>query len=64
MPRGAVVVLNWGPRETIVAGIEFLTEYAEAGNLVVYQGTATTSPLSYLAECFPTLKAGLLVRWT
>eukprot|EP00045_Choanoeca_perplexa_P006783 m.58695 g.58695 ORF g.58695 m.58695 type:complete len:393 (-) comp13783_c0_seq1:121-1299(-) len=49
-------VLNWGPRETIVAGIEFLTEYADDGNLVVYQGTATTSPLTYLAECFPKLK--------
>ena len=44
---------HWGQRKLLLSEIEFLTEYGEKSNTVVYAGAAPGSKNEYLASLFP-----------
>ncbi len=49
-------VHHWGQRKLLMSEIEFLTMYAEEGDLVVYAGAAPGTHIKILAFMFPFLK--------
>jgi hypothetical protein len=48
-------VLHWGQRKLLLSEIEFLTNYGEAGRIVLYAGAAPGTHTNYLSELFPEL---------
>jgi hypothetical protein len=48
-------VLHWGQRKLLLVEIEFLTKFAQDGDLVVYAGAAPGNHILFLATLFPTL---------
>ena len=52
--KGEIRTTNhWGQRKLLLSEIEFLTEYGEKSNIVVYAGAAPGAKNEYLASLFP-----------
>lgn len=49
-------VLHWGQRKLLMSEIEFLTNYGEAGRIVLYAGAAPGHHINYLSTLFPEMK--------
>ena len=48
--------MHWGQRKLLLSEIEFLTNYSNPGNLVIYAGAAPAIHTPMLAKLFPQLK--------
>jgi len=49
-------VLHWGQKKLFISELDFLTDYSDDGDTVVYVGAAPGTHLIYLSDLFPTLK--------
>lgn len=45
-------VVHWGQRKLLLSEIEFLTEFAEPGDVVLYAGAAPGTHILYLSDLF------------
>lgn len=48
-------VLHWGQRKLLLVEIEFLTNYSNENDIVLYAGAAPGIHIKYLSKLFPTL---------
>ena len=48
-------VLHWGQRKLLMSEMEFLTEFSEPGDVVVYAGAAPGTHIGFLSDLFPEL---------
>ena len=55
IPHSHRSVNHWGQRKLLLSEIEFLTQYSEAGDFVVYAGAAPGTHITYLTALFPQL---------
>jgi hypothetical protein len=55
-PAQEKTVLHWGQRKLLMSEIEFLSDYGEAGDIVLYAGAAPGTHTNFLADLFPQIK--------
>lgn len=55
-PEHEKTVIHWGQRKLLMSEIEFLTDYSEKGDVVLYAGAAPGTHTNFLADLFPDIK--------